>query len=98
MTEEIEPQEMFKKRKEIGDHFKKKREELNKYKLEGLSGAFAKGRLLSIIASHEREALEEAEDNHWQNVEGILSKCDKEIDNELEPFISRLDIGGLKKE
>lgn len=96
MPEDLPPQEMFRKRREIADHFQQKRKELERYKFGGISGTFAKGRLLSIISSYEKDAKEEAEKAHWKDLDKIFAKCDAEIAREMEPFISRMKLGGVE--
>ncbi len=86
MAEENELQKLFAARKAIMEHFKQKR-------LEVKGEGFAKQRVLGIINSYEKEALDMAERTNFVKTEEILAECDRKIEQESKHFREKIHLG-----
>jgi len=92
-----EPSAMFDARRRLREHFLQKRNELTAG-AKGFLALFARQKINGIIGSIEADALSEVEDGHFQNVDAVLAKADKRIDEETRIFRDKLELFKPKKE
>jgi len=86
-----EPSLMFEARKKLRNHFLQKRNELTAG-AKGLLALFARQKINGTIGSIENDAMSEVENGNFQNVDAVLAKADKRIEEETRDFRDKLEL------
>jgi len=86
-----EPSVMFDARRRLREHFMQKRNELTAG-AKGFLAFFARQKINGIIGSIEAGAMSDVEDGNFQNVDAVLAKADKRIEEETRDFRNKLEL------